>query len=48
MQATNDKWLTHVKREPYLSHVIVTLVDFEKELANAATRQHPQSGEGLM
>ena len=34
----DDKWLTRVKREPYLLHVKDTLVDFEKEQANAATR----------
>ena len=33
-----DKRLTRVKREPYLLHVKDTLVDFEKEQANAATR----------
>ena len=27
----DDKWLTRVKREPYLLHVKDTLVDFEKE-----------------
>ena len=44
------EWLTRVKREPYLLHVKDTLVAFEKEQANAATRQHsrPQSGKGLI
>ena len=29
----DDKWLTQVKREPYLLHVKDNLVDFEKEQA---------------
>ena len=42
--------MTRVNRESYLLHVKDTLVDFEKEQANAATRQHthPQSGKGLI
>ena len=46
----DDKWLTRVKREPYLLHVKDTLVDFEKKQVNAATRQHshPQSRKGLI
>ena len=43
----NNKWLTCVKRELYLLHVKDTIVNFEKEQANAATRQHlhPQSAK---
>ena len=46
----DDKWLTRVKREPYLLHVKYTFVDFEKEQAYAATGQHshPQSGKRLI
>ena len=38
------------KRDPYLLHVKDTLVDFDKEQANATTRQHshPQSEKGLI
>ena len=46
----DDKWQTRVKREPYLLHLKDTRVDFGKEQARAATRQHshPQSGKGLI
>ena len=46
----DDKWLTRDKREPYILHVKDILVDFEKEHANASTRQHShqQSGKGLL
>ena len=45
----DDKWLTGVKRKQYLLHVKDTLVDFEKEQANVATKQHshPQSEKGM-
>lgn len=42
-------WLPRVEREQYHLHVKDNLADFEKEQANASTRQHSdqQSGEGL-
>ena len=46
----DNKWLTHIKREPHILHIKDTLVDFEKGQANAAIRQHlhPQSGKRLI
>ena len=43
-------WLTCVLRESCLLHIKDTLVDFEKEQANDATRQHShlQSGKRLI
>ena len=46
----DGKWLARVKIEQLLLHVKDTLVDYEKEQANAATMQHshPQSGKELL
>ena len=39
----DDKWLTRVKREPYFLQVKDIFIDFEKEQANAVTRQYTRT-----